>query len=142
MKSIFVIEFQKTGHNHIMYQRTQISYNLAVIMMYLPIYQVKVIIINNYYSSSGIKKNENKNKIGKHVNNNESTRDSELTSSSHDAQSSSSTEKEAYSSEDKIAIILAEGLKERNAMLYDTLQRQIEILDNTSFTVTIQYEQK
>ncbi|XP_022177304.1 uncharacterized protein LOC111038486 [Myzus persicae] len=55
--------------------------------------------------------------------------------------SSSSAEKSAQSKENKIAVILAEGLKERNEILYNSLQKQIEILDNTSFTVTIQYEQ-
>lgn len=56
--------------------------------------------------------------------------------------SSSSAEKSAQSKENKIAVILAEGLKERNEILYNSLQKQIEILENTSFTVTIQYEQK
>lgn len=65
-----------------------------------------------------------------------------MTSSSKDTKSCSSTEKKSYSNEDRIAIILAKGLKERNAMLYNNLQKQIEILDNTSFTVTIQCEQK
>jgi len=44
--------------------------------------------------------------------------------------------------EDKIAIILAEGMKERNEMLYNVLQKQMEILDNTSYKVTVQYDQK
>jgi len=56
--------------------------------------------------------------------------------------SSSSAENTSQSKEDKIAVILAEGLKERNEILYNSLKKQIEILDNTSFTVTIQYEQK
>jgi len=56
--------------------------------------------------------------------------------------SSSSAGNSTQSKEDKIAVILAEGLKERNEILYNSLQKQIEILDNTSFTVTIQYEQK
>ncbi|XP_026820475.1 uncharacterized protein LOC113559082 [Rhopalosiphum maidis] len=55
--------------------------------------------------------------------------------------SSSSAENASQSKEDKIAVILAEGLKERNEILYKSLKKQIEILDNTSFTVTIQYEQ-
>ncbi|XP_060856280.1 uncharacterized protein LOC132934005 [Metopolophium dirhodum] len=55
--------------------------------------------------------------------------------------SSSSAGNTTQSKEDKIAVILAEGLKERNEILYNSLQKQIEILDNTSFTVTIQYEQ-
>jgi len=56
--------------------------------------------------------------------------------------SSSSAENSSQPKEDKIAVILAEGLKERNKILYNNLQKQIEILDNTSFTVTIQYEQR
>lgn len=56
--------------------------------------------------------------------------------------STSSAGNSAQSKEDKIAVILAEGLKERNEILYNSLQKQIEILDNTSFTVTIQYDQK
>jgi len=56
--------------------------------------------------------------------------------------SSSSTKNTIQLKEDKIAAILTEGLKERNEILFNSLQKQIEILDNTSFTVTIQYEQK
>lgn len=56
--------------------------------------------------------------------------------------SSSSTNNTIQLKEDKIAAILTEGLKERNEILFNSLQKQIEILDNTSFTVTIQYEQK
>ncbi|KAE9525312.1 hypothetical protein AGLY_014380 [Aphis glycines] len=55
--------------------------------------------------------------------------------------SSSSTKNTIQLKEDKIAAILTEGLKERNEILFNSLQKQIEILDNTSFTVTIQYEQ-
>ncbi|XP_025198148.1 uncharacterized protein LOC112596602 [Melanaphis sacchari] len=54
---------------------------------------------------------------------------------------SSSAENTTQLKENKIAAILAEGLKERNEILYNSLQKQIEILDNTSFTVTIQYDQ-
>lgn len=49
---------------------------------------------------------------------------------------------EESTKEDKIALVLEKGLKEINEMILNCFLKQINILNNTSFTVKIQHEKK
>lgn len=101
-------------------------------------------VINNYYSTTtpNVRTDESGFEHEGRGDFKSTARDNEITSSETDISHFSSPENREKTTDDKIAITLAEGLKERNDMLYNTLQRQMEILDNTSFTVTVQYDHK
>lgn len=90
----------------------------------------------NYRPTSSVQNGEVQQELGdKIIVNEECLHDDSLVEIPY----SSSPGNGIQSKEDKIAVTLADGLKERNEILYKSLQKQIEILDNTSFTVTIQY---
>lgn len=94
----------------------------------------------NYSTTSNTANSENNGKLGEALNY-ESLNDDNLSKSSSN-NPPNDEECRNPPKEDKIAMILAKGLKEINEMILNCFLKQIEIFNNTSFTVKIQNEKK